>query len=149
MDVIDSQAYPLRIGNLWTAGDEGKTFAVVNPATAQTLAHVCEASAADVDAAVRAAHHAWERQWRSTAPAERARLLRRLAVLFARDREKLAWMETLNVGKPITQSLESLKAMPASLDYFAGMIAAARGETIPVGDHDVLNFTLREPLGVC
>ena len=45
----------------------------------------------------------------------------------------IAWIETLNVGKPITHSLESLKAMPSSLDYFAGIIPAVRGETIPVG----------------
>ncbi|WP_404300554.1 aldehyde dehydrogenase family protein [Alicycliphilus denitrificans] len=149
MNVIDSQPYELLIGQRWTAGSQGHTFDTLNPATGQVLAQVHEASEADVDAAVRAAHEAYEKYWRKTTPAERGRLLRRLAALFERDREKIAWIETLNVGKPITHSLDSLKAMPSSLEYFAGIIPAVRGETIPVGDNDVLNFTLREPLGVC
>ncbi|CAB3954311.1 NAD/NADP-dependent betaine aldehyde dehydrogenase [Achromobacter insolitus] len=149
MDVIDSRPYDLLIGESWRAGAEGRTFDTFNPATAQVLARVHEASAADVDAAVQAAHAAYETHWRRTTPAHRGKLLRRLAELFERDREKLAWIETLNVGKPITHSLDSLKGMPASLEYFAGIIPALRGETIPVGNVDVLNFTIREPLGVC
>lgn len=149
MNVIDSSSYQMLIGDRWTTGSIGKTFDTLNPATAQVLATVCESGEADVDAAVRAAHEAYVKYWSRTTPAERGRLLRKLAVLFERDREKLAWIETLNVGKPITHSLDSLKGMPASLDYFAGIIPAARGETIPVGNVDVLNFTIREPLGVC
>ncbi|MHA7601258.1 aldehyde dehydrogenase family protein [Alicycliphilus sp. T452] len=149
MNVIDSRPYELLIGDRWCAGAEGHIFDTLNPATAQMLAQVHEAGEADVDAAVHAAHEAYEKYWRKTTPAERGRLLRRLATLFERDREKIAWIETLNVGKPITHSLDSLKSMPASLEYFAGIIPAVRGETIPVGNTDVLNFTIREPLGVC
>lgn len=149
MNVIDSQAYELLIGERWRAGSGGHTFDTLNPATGRMLARMHEASEDDVDAAVLAAHAAYEKYWRKTTPAERGRLLRRLATLFERDREKIAWIETLNVGKPITHSLDSLKAMPASLEYFAGIIPAVRGETIPVGNNEVLNFTLREPLGVC
>ena len=149
MDVIDSRPYELLIGGSWRAGAEGRTFDTHNPATAQVLASVHEASAADVDAAVQAAHTAFQTHWRRTTPAERGKLLRRLAELFDRERERLAWIETLNVGKPIAHSLESLKSMPASLEYFAGIIPALRGETIAVGSADVLNFTVREPLGVC
>jgi len=149
MNVIDPQPYELLIGERWRAGAEGRTFDTLNPATGQVLAQVHEATEADVDAAVLAAHEAYESHWRRTTPAERGRLLRRLAALFERDREKIAWIETLNVGKPITHSLYSLKAMPSSLEYFAGIIPAVRGETIPVGSNDVLNYTIREPLGVC
>ncbi|HBP32005.1 MAG: aldehyde dehydrogenase family protein [Advenella sp.] len=149
MNVIDSKPYEMLIDGRWQAGREGLVFDTLNPATAKPLAQVYQADAADVDAAVQAAHNAFEHGWRRTTPAERGRLLRRLAVLFDRDREKLAWIETLNVGKPITHSLESLKAMPSSLEYFAGMIPAVRGETIAVGNSDVLNYTIREPLGVC
>ena len=149
MNVIDSKPYEMLIGGRWQAGREGLVFDTLNPATAKPLAQVHQAHATDVDAAVQAAHAAFENGWGRTTPAERGRLLRRLAVLFERDREKLAWLETLNVGKPITHSRESLKAMPSSLEYFAGMIAAVRGETIAVGNSDVLNYTLREPLGVC
>ncbi|MGB3070354.1 MAG: aldehyde dehydrogenase family protein [Ottowia sp.] len=149
MNVIDSRPYELLIGERWRAGAQGRTFDTLNPATGRVLAQVHEATEADVDAAVLAAHEAYQAHWRKTTPAERGRLLRRLAALFERDREKIAWVETLNVGKPITHSLDSLKAMPSSLEYFAGIIPAVRGETIPVGNHNVLNFTIREPLGVC
>lgn len=149
MNVVDPRPYELLIGERWTAGAQGRTFNTLNPATGQVLAQVHEATEADVDAAVAAAHEAYTKHWRRTTPAERGRLLRRLAELFERDREKIAWLETLNVGKPIAHSLESLKAMPASLAYFSGIIPAVRGETIPMGQPDVLNFTLREPLGVC
>ncbi|MBH1964992.1 MAG: aldehyde dehydrogenase family protein [Comamonadaceae bacterium] len=149
MNVIESKPYEMLIGERWCAGTEGRTFDTFNPATAQVLAQVHEAAERDVDAAVLAAHEAYQEHWRKTTPAQRGRLLRRLADLFERDREKIAWIETLNVGKPITHSLDSLKAMPASLEYFAGIIPAARGETIPVANQDVLNYTLREPLGVC
>ena len=149
MNVIDTRPYEMLIGEHWTTGTPSQTFDTLNPATGQVLAQVYESGKADVDAAVQAAHNAYEKHWRRTTPAERGRLLRKLAALFERDREKIAWLETLNVGKPITHSLESLKAMPSSLEYFAGIIPAARGETIPVGNVDVLNFTVREPLGVC
>ena len=149
MNVIDSKPYEMLIDGRWQAGREGLVFDTLNPSTAKLLAQVHQADAADVDAAVQAAHSAFENGWGRTTPAERGRLLRRLAVLFERDREKLAWIETLNVGKPITHSLESLKTMPSSLEYFAGMIPAVRGETIAVGNSDVLNYTIREPLGVC
>lgn len=149
MNVVDHRPYELLIGERWTAGAQGRTFDTLNPATGQVLAQVHEATASDVDAAVNAAHEAYRKHWRKTTPAERGRLLRRLAELFERDREKIAWLETLNVGKPIAHSMDSLKAMPASLTYFAGIIPAVRGETIPMGQPGVLNFTLREPLGVC
>jgi len=149
MNVIETRPYDMLIGERWCAGQDGKTFDTLNPATGQVLAQVHQASVADVDAAVQAAHHAYENGWRKTTPAQRGQLLKHLAVLFERDREKLAWLETLNVGKPITHSLDSLKAMPSSLDYFAGIIPAVRGETMAVGNTDVLNYTLREPLGVC
>ena len=149
MNVVDSRPYEMLIGDRWTTGTSGQTFDTLNPATAEVLAQVCESGQEDVDAAVQAAHHAYEQYWRRTTPAERGRLLRKLATLFERDREKIAWLETLNVGKPITHSIDSLRAMPSSLEYFAGIIPAARGETIPVGNVDVLNYTLREPLGVC
>mgnify|MGYP001262158849 FL=1 len=150
MKYVNDQPYRMLIDGRWTAGSADTLFPTYNPATGDVLAHVHAATARDVDAAVQAARRAYDTHWRNTTPRERARLLRRLAQLFERDTEKLAWIETLNVGKPITHSRESLAAMPASLDYFAGIIPAVRGDTIPLlNSASVLNFTLREPLGVC
>jgi len=150
MEYIDDQPYRMLIDGRWQTGGEGALFPTYDPATGEVLAQVHAATVHDVDAAVRAARRAYEAHWRDTTPRERARLLRRLATLFEREVEKLAWIETRNVGKPITHSRESLSAMPASLEYFAGIIPAVRGDTIPLlNSASVLNFTLREPLGVC
>src|SRR5215211_9468970 len=77
--------------------------AVVNPATEENDAEVPAASAEDADRAVEAARRAFP-GWRAVAPADRARLLRRLAGLVEEHGEELARLETGNVGKPIADS---------------------------------------------
>jgi betaine-aldehyde dehydrogenase len=118
---------------------------VVNPATEETIAEVPAASAEDADRAVEAARRAFP-AWRAVAPADRARLLRRLAGLVEEHGEELARLETRNVGKPIADSRGEV-AMVAEVFYFyAGAVDKHHGETIPVaGGVDV---TFREPLGV-
>jgi acyl-CoA reductase-like NAD-dependent aldehyde dehydrogenase len=118
---------------------------VLNPATEEPIAEVPSATAEDTDAAVDAARQAYP-AWRSVAPEDRARLLRRLAALVEEHGEQLALLETRNVGKPIQDSRGEV-AMVAEVFYFyAGAVDKHHGETIPVaGGVDV---TFREPLGV-
>ncbi|MFW8565607.1 aldehyde dehydrogenase family protein [Orrella sp. 11846] len=149
MNYIQTQPYSMLINGQWKAGSDESTFSVLNPATQTELATVYSATEQDVDAAVMAAHQAYITHWKNTTPKERAKCLRKLGELFEQYIEKLAWIETLNVGKPITHSRASLKAMPDNLDYFAGIIPAVRGETIPVSTKNVINMTIRESLGVC
>jgi acyl-CoA reductase-like NAD-dependent aldehyde dehydrogenase len=119
--------------------------AIVNPATEETIAETPAASVDDTDRAVEAARRAFA-PWRAVAPADRARLLRRLASLVEEHTEELARLETRNVGKPIQDSRGEV-AMVAEVFYFyAGAVDKHHGETIPVaGGVDV---TFREPLGV-
>jgi acyl-CoA reductase-like NAD-dependent aldehyde dehydrogenase len=118
---------------------------VVNPATEETIAEVPAASAEEADRAVEAARRAFP-GWRAVAPADRARLLRRLAGLVEDHGEELARLETRNVGKPIADSRGEV-AMVAEVFYFySGAVDKHHGETIPVAGG--VDLTFREPLGV-
>jgi acyl-CoA reductase-like NAD-dependent aldehyde dehydrogenase len=118
---------------------------IVNPATEETIAETPAASDDDTDRAVEAARRAFA-PWRAVAPADRARLLRRLAALVEEQGEELARLETRNVGKPIQDSRGEV-AMVAEVFYFyAGAVDKHHGETIPVAGG--VDLTFREPLGV-
>src|SRR2546421_10509969 len=118
---------------------------VVNPATEEPIAELEPAGVEETDAAVAAARAAFP-AWRAVTPADRARLLRRLAALVEEHGEELARLETLNVGKPISDSRAEV-AMVADVFYFyAGAVDKHHGETIPVAGG--IDMTFREPLGV-
>jgi acyl-CoA reductase-like NAD-dependent aldehyde dehydrogenase len=120
-------------------------IAVRNPATEETIAEVPSAGVEETDAAVASAKEAFP-AWRAVAPADRARLLRRLAALVEEHAEELALLETRNVGKPIADSRGEV-AMVAEVFYFyAGAVDKHHGETIPVAGG--VDLTFREPLGV-
>ncbi len=121
------------------------TLTVVNPATEQVLATLPAAGAREVDAAVARAGAAFS-GWRSLAPADRARLLRRFAERVEADGEHLAAMETANVGKPIAESRDDVAMVAEVLHFYAGAVDKLRGATVPVAGG--VDFTFKEPLGV-
>jgi aldehyde dehydrogenase (NAD+) len=139
--------HKLFINNDWVAAQSGATFPTIDPATEEPIAEVARADAADVDRAARAAHAAMRGLWRELAPVERGRLLFRLADLIAANRDELARLETLDVGKPLRDSLGDVDGVLATLRYNAGAADKLHGETIPLGP-EVVDFTLMEPLGV-
>jgi betaine-aldehyde dehydrogenase len=121
------------------------TVTVVNPATEETIATLPSAGVDEADAAVaraRAAFPAWSR----VAPADRGRLLRRLAALVEEHGEELARIESENVGKPITGARGEVAMVADVLHFYAGAIDKRHGETIPVAGG--VDMTFREPLGV-
>ncbi|MGD8866604.1 MAG: aldehyde dehydrogenase family protein [Gemmatimonadales bacterium] len=128
---------------------EGTTFRVENPATASHLADVAEARAADVDRAVEAARRTFEsKRWRDLGPRERGRLLYRLAELVDQHADEFARIESLQNGKPLSESRHV--DLPEAIDvlrYYAGWADKLHGETIPVSGA-AFSYTLREPLGV-
>src|SRR5262252_7126032 len=137
----------LFIDNEWVDAAARATFATIDPATEEPIATVARADAGDVDHAARAADAAMRGAWRQTAPMERGRLLFRLADLIAAHRDELARLETLDVGKPLKDSLGDIDGVVTTLRYNAGAADKMQGETIPLGP-DVVDFTLLEPLGV-
>lgn len=125
----------------------GQRFATLDPATEEPIAEVARGGAADVDAAVRAAHSALHGDWSQIAPAARGRVLLRLADLVAAHKEELAALETADVGKPLKEARGDVDGVVATLIYNAGAADKMEGATIPLGP-SVVDFTLLEPLGV-
>jgi betaine-aldehyde dehydrogenase len=119
--------------------------AILNPATEETIAEVEAAGADETDAAVARAKEAFPR-WRDVAPADRARLLRRLATLVEEHGEELARLESRNVGKPIGGARGEIGMVAQVFHYYAGAVDKSFGETIPVAGG--IDMTFREPLGV-
>src|SRR5262245_16347150 len=95
----------LLIDGKWVDAASGKTFETLNPATGEVIAKVAEADKADVDKAVDAARRAFETgPWSQTSAAGRGVLLNRLADLIEANIDELAALETLDNGKPISDS---------------------------------------------
>jgi acyl-CoA reductase-like NAD-dependent aldehyde dehydrogenase len=128
------------------AAAEGRTFAVVNPATAEQLATVAEGGVEDVDRAVAAAVAAYER-WRALSPVTRGRAMHRFAALVEEHAEELALLECRNVGMPISDARGQLAMIVDVIRYYAGAVDKFFGHTIPV-ERDGVAMTFREPIGV-
>ena len=120
------------------------TTTVVNPATETAIAELPLAGVEEADRAVARALGAG-RRWRSVAPADRARLLRRFAAQVEEHGEELARLETSNVGKPIAESRDEVAMVAEVLYFYAGAVDKHRGATVPVAGG--VDMTFHEPLG--
>jgi acyl-CoA reductase-like NAD-dependent aldehyde dehydrogenase len=118
---------------------------VLNPATEEPLADLEAAGVEETDAAVARAKAAYP-AWRAVAPADRARLLRRLATLVEEHHEELSRIESRNVGKPISGARGEVGMVAQVFHFYAGAVDKHYGETIPVAGG--IDMTFREPLGV-
>ena len=138
------------INNQWHEAVSGKTFPTINPATGTKICDVAEGDKADVDRATSAAREAFKlgSRWRTMDASLRGRLLNKLADLIERDKNYLARLETLDNGKPFTDSLTvDLPSVIGCYRYFAGWADKIHGKTIPV-DGPYLCYTRHEPVGV-
>ncbi len=123
------------------------TFDTINPATQEVLAQVAAGGEAEVNAAVAAAKAAFP-AWAATAPAARAKIMRKLGDLIAAHVPEIAHTETNDCGQVIAQTGKQL--IPRAADnfyYFAEMCTRVDGHTYPTETH--LNYTLFHPVGVC
>jgi len=137
------------IGGQWIPAESGKTFDTFHPATGEVIAQVAEGDEADVDKAVSAARKAFdEGPWRTMDARERGAIMYRLADLIEAELEDLAALETLDNGKPISDSLAA--DLPLTIDclrYYAGYADKIHGQTIPVRGN-YFTYTKKEPVGV-
>jgi len=142
----------LYVDGAWTASTGG-TVAVLNPATGQEICQVSVASAADVDGAVAVARREVDGgEWSRWSAVDRGRLLARVADLLARDADRLARLETLDVGKTLADS--AMVDLPAAIEtfrYFASVADTIEGRVIdmpPLRGRPTHSYVVREPIGV-
>jgi acyl-CoA reductase-like NAD-dependent aldehyde dehydrogenase len=147
-----SRELKLRVGGEWLAPAEGRYFETYDPSSGRLLARAPEGSREDVNRAVLAARQTFDSgAWhRKLTAAERARLIWKLADLIEARGAVLAQLDTLDNGRPVsvTQSVD----VPLSAEhfrYYAGWVTKIEGATIPVSASGMLNYTVREPVGVC
>lgn len=127
----------------------GRYLPSYDPTTAEPWYESADGDVNDVDAAVQSARRAFaDPSWRRMTQTDRGKLLRRLADLLVDHAEELAHIEMRDNGKLLREMLAQQRAMPDAYLYFAGMADKLQGETIPVNRLDMLNFNLREPIGV-
>jgi acyl-CoA reductase-like NAD-dependent aldehyde dehydrogenase len=144
-DIIETR---LLVDGTFVESASGETFAVVSPLTGSIYATVSRAGAHDIDVAADAARRAFDHgPWPKLAPFERGAILRRLAEAIRRRANAIAEIETRCGGKTLANSRNEVEAAARVFEYYAGAMDKFYGETIPMGD-GVLDFTLREPIGV-
>jgi acyl-CoA reductase-like NAD-dependent aldehyde dehydrogenase len=128
-------------------GASGKRTALVNPATEQTFAEIASADAADVNNAVESAHQAWENGWRDLSPGKRSDILFSVALALKDNIERIAQLEMLQIGKPITDARDEAGLGARVFEFYAGGVTKFGGQTLPVA-RGGLDFTLRQSMGV-
>jgi phenylacetaldehyde dehydrogenase len=145
------QPLKMMIDGQWVTSQSGAHMDVVNPSNGQVLVQESLGGAHEVDLAVQAARRAFESgPWSRMRPAERTRLLLKLADALEQNGDELALLETLNTGKPLKMARAFDVGMAAEcLRYNAGWATKLSGETRNVSlPGDWHAYTLREPVGV-
>jgi aldehyde dehydrogenase len=135
------------IGGKWVAPVKGQTFENPSPVNGRTVSTHARSTAEDIELALDAAHAA-KGAWGRTSPAERARILNKVADRMEEKLDLLALVETIDNGKPIRETKAA--DLPLAIDhfrYFAGCVRAQEGSLSEI-DHDTIAYHFHEPLGV-
>ena len=139
--------YENYIGGQWIPPSGGEYFDVTTPITGKVYTRAARGTAADIDKALDAAHAAAD-AWGKTSPTERSNILLQIADRIDANRELLAYVETVDNGKAIRETLAA--DIPLSADhfrYFAGAIRTQEGGISQI-DNDTVAYHFHEPLGV-
>ena len=143
------QRYQMFIDGKWTDASDMRSFTSMNPATGEDWSEIPEATAADVNRAVEAAHRAFTSgEWAAALPTARGKYLRRLAELLAQKSEELGRTETIDTGKMLKETRWQAKYIAEFFHFYAGAADKVMGNTLPIDKPDMLAMTFREPLGV-
>ncbi|MGV8841727.1 MAG: betaine-aldehyde dehydrogenase [Pseudomonas sp.] len=137
----------LYIHGAYVDATSGATFESINPATGEVLAHVQQASQADVERAVISAEQG-QKVWAAMTAMERSRILRKAVDILRERNDELAELETLDTGKPLSETrYVDIVTGADVLEYYAGLIPAIEGTQLPLRESSFF-YTRREPLGV-
>jgi acyl-CoA reductase-like NAD-dependent aldehyde dehydrogenase len=142
------EEYGFYVGGEMRMARSGERFESVDPARGSAWALIADAGPEDVDDCVRNAREAFLGPWREVAPSDRGLLLFRLADAIDADAERIAALETRENGKLHREMVAQMKLVPKWLRYYAGLADKIEGTTIPLDRQSIVNYTVREPLGV-
>lgn len=136
----------LYYGGKWHEALAKRRAEVTSPSTGKVIAHVADADASDVDAAVAAARRGFE-EWRAVPPLERGKILKGMAEVLRKNGRELAMLDAADGGNPFTEMQGDVMIAAAQMEFFAGLVTEMKGNSIPMGPNAV-NFSIREPHGV-
>ncbi len=147
--MTELKRYQMLIDGSWVDSEDGRTFESLNPSTGDPWAIIPEATAGDVDRAVKSAYQAFtEGEWARALPTARGRYLRKLGDLLADKSEELGRVETVDTGKMLKETRWQAKYIAEFFHFYAGCADKVHGETLPIDKPDMMAMTIREPLGV-
>ena len=135
------------IDGQWLEAEQNKNFAVINPATGETIAHVPSVSEQQVVKAVQAADQALQ-SWKQTTAKERSILLKKWYQLMIEHQEDLAIILSTEQGKPMTESRGEILYGASFIEWFAEEAKRTYGDVIPHDKQGRRLLVIRQPVGV-
>jgi len=140
--------YKMFINGEWVDSENKKTFETLNPETSEPWALVPEASAKDVDKAVKAAQKAFEGDWPKLLPRERGKFLSAIGNQLRENAEMLGEVETKDTGKLFRETKKQANYIAEYYDYYAGLADKVEGTVLPIDKPNIQAITTRIPIGV-
>ncbi len=140
--------YKMFINGEWVDSEGKKTFETLNPENNKPWAVVPEASAKDVDKAVKSAQKAFEGEWSKILPRERAKYLRAIGSKLRENAELLGKVETVDTGKLYRETYKQANYIAEYYDYYAGLADKIEGTVLPIDKPNIQAITTRIPIGV-
>ena len=146
--MADLKQYKMFINGEWIDSESKKKFETLNPENNKPWAVVPEASAKDVDEAVKSAQKAFEGEWSKILPRERAKYLRAIGIKLRENAELLGKVETIDTGKLYRETYKQAHYIAEYYDYYAGLADKIEGTVLPIDKPNIQAITTRIPIGV-
>ncbi|WP_218962767.1 aldehyde dehydrogenase [Fredinandcohnia onubensis] len=137
------------INGEWKESSEQTSHPVINPYNKEIWGTIPQASRIDINYVIDAANKAFHTVWKKKSGYERAKLMFKLADLIDENTDRLAFLETKDNGKVLRETKKQVPFAARMLRFYAGYADKIYGETIPVDNLNLFDYTLREPVGVC
>lgn len=135
------------IDGSWVAADSGEQIAVINPATGEQIGQVPRLGRGETERAIEAAEAAFP-AWRALTALERADILMKWHDLMLEHQDELAWIMTLEQGKPLAEAAGEIAYAASFLRWFAEQARRVSGETLPAAKPNQRILVTKQPVGV-
>lgn len=140
--------YKMLINGEWKNSKDGSTLPVVNPFNKEIWGTIPQSSKEDIDMVIEAANNTFQTVWKKKSGFERAKFMFKLADLIEENADEIALLETKDNGKVIRETKKQVPFTARALRFFGGYADKIYGETIPLDNMNLFDYTMREPLGV-